>query len=331
MAHSKTTTFDLPNFVGELFQKGQRPNTLLQLIGGVNPDVLYAATEFPIGQQYQVPSHTSDRSRVEGADAPDHTGVVRSQITNVTQIVQESVVVTYSKQAAHQQLSGLNIGGATNPVQDELSFQTAVKLEFIARNLNWAFINNSYQRPVDNSSPRKTRGLLDALSTNVVDAEDAVLDLDMLDELLEKMLDSGAIVDGENVIALAHPRQLRILNALFRRYKVKIDSERFVGGVRVRTVYSTFGVLNFAPEFDMPDDTIAVVNVDAMRVVGTPIPGKGVLFREPLAKTGAQEKWQIYGELGLDHGPEWLHGAIEGLSTDLPGEEGEESEEGSGG
>lgn len=320
MADTNIDTFTLPNFVGEIFQKGQRENALLQLIGGVQGGrVDYAATEFPVGQQYEVPNHATDRSKVEGADAPDHAGVARSQVTNVTQIVQESVVVTYTKQAAHQQLTGLNIGNAGNPVTNELDFQTGVKLELIARNLNWAFLNNTYQKPANNTTARRTRGLLSAITSNVVSAEvgsdPGPLTLEKLDDLMVALVNAGGIADGDNVIALANTTQLRKLNELFRADKLKVDDERFVGGVRVRTVYTTFGVLNFALERDMPQDEIVLVNVDALGVVGTPVPGKGVLFREELAKTGAQEKFQIYGELGFDHGPEWMHAKLTDLEV----------------
>ena len=36
MADTNTLTFDLPNYVGQLFQKGSRENALLQLIGANN-------------------------------------------------------------------------------------------------------------------------------------------------------------------------------------------------------------------------------------------------------------------------------------------------------
>lgn len=320
MADTNTTTYDLPNYIGELFEKGQRPNALLQMIGGINSYRPIKSTEFSVGQQFEVPDHTASRARLEGADAPDHAGVKRSQITNVTQIVQESVVVSYTKEGASQQLSGVNLGGATDPVQSELDFQTGVKLEFIARNLNWSFLNQTYQKPADNSSPRRTRGLLSAITTNVVsaegeDEEPGPLSLELFDDVMAMMIASGAIADGDNVIALANTAQLRKLNELFRKEKIKVDAERFIGGVRVRTVYTTFGVLNFALEHDMPQDQIAIVNFDAIGLVATEIPGKGVLFREELAKTGANYKYQIYGELGLDHGPEWLHGKITDLAT----------------
>jgi hypothetical protein len=50
-------------------------------------------------------------------------------------------------------------------------------------------------------------------------------------------------------------------------------------------------------------------------VVTCPVPGKGNMFYEELSKTGASEKGQIYGQIGLDHGPEFMHGHISGLAT----------------
>jgi hypothetical protein len=45
------------------------------------------------------------------------------------------------------------------------------------------------------------------------------------------------------------------------------------------------------------------------------VPDKGFLFVEPLAKTGASEESQIYGEVGLEYGVEKHHGKIINLAT----------------
>ena len=45
------------------------------------------------------------------------------------------------------------------------------------------------------------------------------------------------------------------------------------------------------------------------------IPGKGVLFEEELAKTGASLKSQIYGEIGLKYGNPLAHGVYRGLAV----------------
>ena len=43
-------------------------------------------------------------------------------------------------------------------------------------------------------------------------------------------------------------------------------------------------------------------------IVGLPVPGKGILFEEPLFKQGSADQTQIYGQMGVDHGPEYCHG-----------------------
>ena len=65
----------------------------------------------------------------------------------------------------------------------------------------------------------------------------------------------------------------------------------------------------------LPDGTALVYNPAVCGPVEQPVPGKGNFFREELSKTGAGEKYQIFGQIGLDHGPEWFHGKITGLST----------------
>lgn len=313
MSSTNWVSYDLPNYIGELFQKGQRPNATLQLVGGLGAWRPYASWEFPVGQQYEVPSHAESTARLEGATAPDAAGVVRSPITNVTQIWQESVKVSYTKQATGQQLTGLGIGGERDPVADELAFQTSTKLEYMARNLNWTILNQTYQKPGNNSSVRRTRGLREAITSNTVNANGADFNLTMVDELFADIVTNGGTGDGENMIVLAGPAQLRKMNEFFRADKLKVDEDRFVGGVRVRTVYSTFGVLNFALERDADPNELLFVNFDVVGLVANPIPGKGVLFLEELAKTGASENYQLYGEIGLDHGPEWHHGKITNL------------------
>ena len=306
------TTFDLPNFIGSLFVKGKRENAMLQLVGGINGYTAIPSTEFAVGQQYAIPTTDINRARLEGAVAPDSNGVARSQFNNVTQIFQEKVKVTYTKQAANQQNSGLNIGGETNPITDELDFQTGVTMEWIANNLNSTLINQTYQKPVNNLSARKTRGLLQAITSTVLANAGVAraMTLSLLDDLMQGLIDQNAIADGDNVFVLANTNQMRKLNELFRADKIKFDNDRIVGGTRVRTVYSSFGVLNFVLERDMPQNVIAAVNFDALGLMATSVPNKGVLFREELAKTGATDDFQIYGELGLDHGPEFMHGKI---------------------
>jgi hypothetical protein len=48
-----------------------------------------------------------------------------------------------------------------NPVRSEIDWQTEQMLKQMVRDVNYSFINGSYQLPVDNTTARKTSGLLD--------------------------------------------------------------------------------------------------------------------------------------------------------------------------
>ena len=67
----------------------------------------------------------------------------------------------------------------------------------------------------------------------------------------------------------------------------------------------------------LPAGTALLLNLDVIAPVYQPVPGKGNFFLEQLSKTGAGEKYQLFGQVGLDHGPEWYHGKFTGISTDF--------------
>ncbi|GAG21542.1 unnamed protein product, partial [marine sediment metagenome] len=63
----------------------------------------------------------------------------------------------------------------------------------------------------------------------------------------------------------------------------------------------------------MPVDQIALLDMSVIAPCFMPIPGKGHFFSEPLAKTGAYDRVQLYGEIGIEYGPEQFHGLITGI------------------
>jgi len=67
----------------------------------------------------------------------------------------------------------------------------------------------------------------------------------------------------------------------------------------------------------LPPGTVGIFNPDVISRVEQPVPGKGNFFMEELAKIGAGTKYQIFGQIGLDHGPEWMHAKITGISTEF--------------
>lgn len=297
------TTFNLPNYVGELFNVTPNDTPFLSAIGGLSGGKYTTSVEF--AWQIVDNAEPGQNTALEGAD-PTPSGRDRAQVTNVVQIHQEAVKVSYTKQAATGMIAGSSILG-TQPVQDEIEFQVRLKLEKIARDIEYSFIRGTYQKPADNTAPRKTRGILQAIQTNVIDAQGEDLSKDMVDALLREMFTNGA--PFRNVVFMANAYQKQKLSSIYG----KAPDSRNVGGVNIEQIETDFGRIGVMLNRYMPADGLSVIDLSVCAPVFLLIPGKGFLFREPLAKTGAYEIEQIYGEIGLEYGPESWHGKITGL------------------
>ncbi|HWB36612.1 MAG TPA: DUF5309 family protein, partial [Rugosimonospora sp.] len=94
-----------------------------------------------------------------------------------------------------------------------------------------------------------------------------------------------------------------------------VENSRTMAGVNVTTIVTDFGTLNVMMDRMVPQDVIAVASLEQIAPVFLEIPGKGHFFQEPLARTGAQDKTQIYGEVGLAYGNEKSHGQLTGLKN----------------
>jgi hypothetical protein len=333
---------------------------------------------------------------LEGQDAPTEQERVRAQVKNVCEIHQETVGTSYTKQAAVGRLSGLPTE-AMNPVRAELDWQVEQSLKQIVRDCNYSFLNGAYQLPSDNTTARKTRGLLAAITTNVTDAAAGVtqtgaaaqatdlitltahglvngdtvvftnvgaatplavgpttyyvvnssantfsvslakggtavditvdgtviwskgvaLTKTMVDDTIQKAYDNGGLSEQATATLLCGSAQKRaITNAyLTAGTYVRKELSGNVGGVTVDRIDTDFGTLNVMLDRLMPQSAVAVVSLEQCRPVFLEVPGKGHFFAEPLAKTGAKDRVQIYGEIGLAYGNQLAHAKITDLKA----------------
>ena len=157
------TTYNLPNYVGELFQITPEATPLLSAIGGLTGGVSVKTVE----KEWQITDLRSNDQNValEGANAPAGVARVRSNVTNIAEIHHSAVETSYTKQATPDKTTTAGVDG-TNPVRNEHDTQVINEMKAIAKDVNHAFWNGEYQKPVDNTTPRKTRGLLQAIATN---------------------------------------------------------------------------------------------------------------------------------------------------------------------
>ena len=298
-------SYDLPNYVGELFHVTPADTPFLSMIGGLSGGVKTTSKQFTWQTVDNVAA--AQPAITEGADAT-FAERSRSEVINVCQIHQEGVHVSYTKQGAVGNLSGQAILGE-QPVQNEVDFQRKLKMEKIARDVEISFLDGAYVADTDVSTARKSRGLLTAISTNTVAGASARLNKDMIDELLREMANSGA--PFRNVVVFANAFQRQRISAIYGY----APQSRNVGGLSINQIETDFGMLGVAYDRHMPTDELLLAEVSVCKPRFLEIPGKGFLFMEPLGKSGSADKFQIYGEVGLEYGPEQWHGTVTGLAT----------------
>jgi hypothetical protein len=310
------TTYNLPNYHGELYQVTPTETPFLSAIGGLTGGKMTKSVEFE-WQTEDRRTSTANNSVVEGNAAPTAAERSRSNVSNVVEIHQSAVEVSYTRQAATGMYSGINIGDNDNPVGDELDHQIMIELQSMAVDVEMSFLTGTYQKPANNSTPRKTRGLLTAISTNVNanGGTPRALTKAIVDTTLSTMFGNGARLPQASTVFLLGPGQKIALSNLYSTAVLNQPTmTRNIGGVAIDTIVTDFGTFGVMLDRWMPTGKIAVVDLSVCAPVWLEIPGKGLLFAEQLAKTGASEKWQLYGEIGLEYGAETYHGLISDLS-----------------
>jgi hypothetical protein len=310
------TTFNLPNFHGELFTVSPTDTKFLSMIGGLTGGRSAGVTEFE-WQTYDLRTPDGARTRLEGANAPTAENRVRANVTNVVQIFQETVEVSYTKLAAVANYNGSANDSGANPVTDEFSWQLTQTLKQIARDVNVALLTGAYAKPADNATARKTRGLLNAITTNVSANGGTLRDLTrgILLDSLQSAWTTGGIQEEETATLFVNGSLKRAITKIFTVDANYREASRNVGGVAVDTIETDFGRLNVVLDRYMPVDQVLIASLDVCAPRILEIPGKGFLFVEPLAKTGSAEKSQVYGEIGLEYGHESMHALIKDLKA----------------
>jgi hypothetical protein len=390
------TTYTLPNYTGILFQLTPADTPFFSAIGGLSnggqtTSIEYEWETFDLRNASQV-----NAVALEGQAPPTAQSRVRANVTNVCQIHQEQISVSYTKQAAYGQKNGTN-NAATNPITNEVDWQTLQMLKQMVRDIEFSFINGVYNKPTDNTTKRQTRGLLPAIAagspnyitlgtytgtglsaatntitetatprvngdkivftdnggsatlvqgktyyvvgkaTNTFQVANTLggspvtigtatvsysvprttaLTTDDVNVLLQSVYDNGGIAEAGTATLMVGSSQKRaVTKAYASAYGQYRETSRTVGGVSTDNIITDFGDLAVMLNRHMPSDAIAVVSMEQCMPVFLEVPGKGHMFAEPLAKTGASDQVQLYGEVGLAYGNVNAHGLYRGLAV----------------
>lgn len=309
------TTFNLPNYSGELATASvtQTPFLSMVLAKGVK-NVNYL--EFPTMSDYTLPDPEADGiSENAAADIASHktaTNIVRGQSTNIIQTFTDLLSISYTKQAANGQMSGLNIAGQTNNAPSEVDFQRGMILKKNARNIEHAFLNGTYHKAANANEANKMRGMFEAINAaNVTEAEGA-LTREIFEGAIKKMFDNGAYL--ENVYVFVDSNAKKKISELYNDQKgFALPATRTEGGINITSIVTDFCTINIVLDQFIPAGKILIADMNYVQAVGFNTNGSNFYFEE-LAKKGAAYQEMFYGNISLDYGPDFAHGAITGIT-----------------
>lgn len=308
------TSFSLPNYAGELFTASPKKTPFLSMIGGLSGGKTSDSFEFVTGQEYSLPAAGQPEiSENQSLTAPEASHVAREQKTNTCQIFHESIDLSYAKMSQSGKLEGLNLAGQSANPKTEEDFQIQQKLAKMATDVEYTFINGVYQRATSADVAPKSRGMLELCKdVTSVDAQEVALSKALLDAFYLELVKNGALWDSMTMFVGATLKQ-QVTNIYADQFNAQMNMGEKKAGMNVVTIETDFGLINIALDTFVPNGSILVTDIAHVAPVFCPVPGKGVLFVEELAKTGADNKKQLYGQIGLDHGMAFMHGALTNL------------------
>lgn len=320
-AGGDATSYDLPNYVGELYDLMPQITPFTTMIGGLNGGREVSSRDFT-WQVEDGEEAAGDQQQFENASVTGDL-IPRQPISNVVEIHMEGVEFGYTAQAVMEQLgplaphATLGVVQGDQPVRDPMAHQINKKIGKIKRDLEVSFLTNTFaQGTSDNTTTkRKTRGMLTAIDTHKVDYTTGSYTSirDAIDDLLLDMAAPTYEANSSvfmNPVIMINPAQSKAISNDYTNDGLLAPRDRHIGGVAVRTIVTEQGEFAIVTNRFLPAGNLLVLDVDYIRPVFLPIPGKGVFFAEPLAKTKATDAIQIYGEVGLEYGPETYHGKI---------------------
>ena len=313
MADVIATSFATPNYSGLLFAKGRIETPFSTMIGAKRKITNH--TEFSIGVEYNVgEGEIPNYSENDTLNAPDAKIATRGQTTNVTQIFMDSFAVGDVKTSNMGTLAGLNVAGQQPNPMNELDFQAGVTMQRIAKSVEKTFIQGTYNKATSDATVNKTRGIVSAITSNVVDLQDNAISIWDVADLLVKMRKNGAPTAGLVLWCDSVTKFQFSAEAAANNFRVYPDS-RTVNGLNITRIETPAGAIDIHEGVYLPEGTALLLNFGVIAPVEQPVPGKGNFYLQEMAKTGFSTKYSILGQIGLDHGPEWMHGKFTGIKT----------------
>ena len=307
------TSFATPNYSGLLFQKGRADTPFSSMLAG---KTRYSnSVEFATGVEYNVGEATIPAfSEKDTLKAPDAKLATRTQKSNVTQIFMDSFYVGDVKQSNMGTMSGINVAGQEPNPMSEMDFQAGVCMKRIAINVEKTLIQGTYNKAGNDTEVNKTRGIVEAITTNVMDLGGKAISIWDVADALSAIHSAGGSTEGLILWCDSVTKFQFSAEAAANGFTV-INQSRNVNGLSVASIETPAGTVNLHVGAYLPAGTALLLNFDVIFPVEQIVPGKGNFYVQEMAKTGFGTKYSVLGQIGLDHGPEWMHAKFTNIKT----------------
>lgn len=299
------------NYLGKLYLIGANQTPFLNMIGGLNGGKTTNSFNFPVAQPWAL--RAADQStavKSEATSVSDTTPITytRGQDYNTVQIMKYPYAVSFAKQSTYGEISGLAIAGQNQPVTDEKMFQRMAALRQMAIDTEYSFLQGSYVAQSGAATVAKTRGIIEATTTNTVNASSSALSKAQINNLMRTMASNGA--QFQNPVIFVNAFQKQALTALYGY----APEDRNVGGVNIKQIETDFAMLGVVYAPQMTTSVLEIVDLAVVSPVFCPSEGQ-IIRDQEVATTTASSGGFLYAQVGLDYGPEEYHGKIYGLTT----------------
>lgn len=306
-------SFATPNYGGLLFAKGRVDTPFSTMIGAKRRFVNH--TEFATGIEYNVgEGEIPNYSEQDTLTAPEAKVVTRGQKTNVTQIFMDSFAVSDVKESNMGTLSGLNVAGQKANPMSEIDFQAGICMQRIAKSIEKTFINGTYNKATNDTEVNKTRGMIQAIETNVADLSGKPLSIwDVADMLIQIRNQGGSTVGL--VLWCDYVTKFQFSSEAAANNFHVYNNHHNVHGLNIDRIETPAGIVDIHVGAELPVGTAMLLNFNVIAPVDQIHPKKGNFYLKELPTRGFGTEYAVLGQIGLDHGPEWMHGKFINIQT----------------
>jgi hypothetical protein len=239
----------------------------------------------------------------------------REQQLNVVQPMYEAVKVSFMQMSNFNTLDGVNLANQTPTITDELNHQITTLLLQMRLDLNFTLLNGTYEFTRRNSTtPIGTRGILNAIDTNYIAAPGAELTMDLINEALMVAKSNGTQTQRLE-IWVNESMLTPLTNLMMSVPGFALPDTRTVAGASAQQILTHYGLLGIYTDTMIPDGVISILDMSTNGIAEKHfMPAHAnaqskdySLIYVPTPVTVAAVGGFIYGEIGMDYGPEHLH------------------------